>query len=637
MEFKKEEIEQSIPDRFEQMARLYPDRLAVTTKARSRGLTYEEVNKAANRIARALLDTCGERNEPVPILVEEDEGAIAAILGVLKAGKIYVPLDPSLSEQRIISILDDCQASCIITDSAQQPVARSLWGQHSKLISVDELDRRISGTDPGLAISPDKLAFILYTSGTTSVPKGVVQNHRNILHSIRAYTNDIHICPDDRLSLLFSLIFHGSVRGLFGALLNGASVHRFDPKRENLQELIAWLMAQEITIYHSTATLFRNFAPMLSGNEQFTKLRIVQLAAESVIPRDVELFKRFFPSSCIFTNRLGTTETGTYLRFQVDTNANLVGQSVPVGYPVDGMHVFLLNDAGKEVGCNEAGEIAVKSRYLSPGYWRKPNLTKANFVPDPNGGDERMYLTGDMGRMDTDGCFSHLGRKDFQVKIRGFQIDIGEVETILLNHPGIKEVAVMSLETQSGDTRLMAYCVSATKPGPNVSELRRFLQEKLPDYMIPSAFMLLDRMPLTPNGKIDRQALPAPNNVRPELDAPYFAPRTPLEEHLTEIWAEVLGLDRVGIHDNFFHLGGHSLAATRIVSQVIRNLQLELPLQSLFQLPTVAEMAAVIAEHQGKNLGREELERILTEIESISDEEAQRLLPGQGRREDAKE
>jgi amino acid adenylation domain-containing protein len=452
-----------------------------------------------------------------------------------KAGKIYVPLDLALPAQRILSILEDCQAHCVITDGAGQAVAHSLWDTSGKVICIDELDGRISGTNLDLAISPDELAFILYTSGTTGTPKGVVQNHRNILHAIRAYTNDIHISPDDRLTLLFSLSFHGSVRGLFGALLNGASAHRFDPKMESIQDLIAWLMAQEITIYHSTATLFRNLAPMLSGSEHFAQLRIVQLAAESVVYRDLELFKRFFPSSCIFANRLGTTETGTYLRFQVDANTPLTGQSVPVGYPVDGMHVFLLNDAGKKIGCNETGEIAVKSRYLSPGYWRNPKLTKAKFVLDPNGGDERTYLTGDIGRMDVDGCFFHLGRKDFQVKIRGFQVAVGEVEALLLNHSSIKEVAIVSPETRSGDTRLIAYFVAAKKPAPNSSELRRFLKEKLPDYMIPSAFILLDRMPLTPNGKIDRQALPALNNVRPELETPYVAPRTLAEERLTDI------------------------------------------------------------------------------------------------------
>jgi acyl carrier protein len=228
--------------------------------------------------------------------------------------------------------------------------------------------------------------------------------------------------------------------------------------------------------------------------------------------------------------------------------------------------------------------------------------------------------------MDVNGCFFHLGRKDFQVKIRGFQIDLGEVEALLLNHPSIKELAIVSSATQSGDTRLIAYFVAASEPAPNISELRGFLKEKLPDYMIPSAFVALERMPVTPNGKIDRQALPAYHNVRPELETPYVASRTVTEACLADIWAEVLGLDRVGIHDNFFHLGGHSLAATRVVSQVIKKFQLEVPLRSLFQSPTIAEMAELIALSEAKKLQETDLNRILTELESLSDEQAQQFV-----------
>src|SRR3990172_6913022 len=303
--------------------------------------------------------------------------------------------------------------------------------------------------------------------------------------------------------------------------------------------------------------------------------------------------------------------------------------TLPVGYAVEDKEVILLDDSGCELGFGQVGEIDIKSAYLSPGYWRKPELTLAKFLSDPKGGDQKIYLTGDLGRMAPDGCLFHLGRKDFQVKVRGYRVEVSEIEMALLEHAAIKEVAVASREVQSGDRRLVAYFVPTGQPAAGVREVRNFLKDRLPDYMIPSAFVMLRALPLTPNGKVDRLALPEPGKSRPELETPFVAPKTPVEEELARIWAEVLSLDQVGIHDNFFDLGGHSLAATRVVSQVIKKFQLEIPLQSLFQSPTVATMAAVIAKHQGKNLGDEELASILTELETLSDEEAERLLANQ--------
>jgi len=299
---------------------------------------------------------------------------------------------------------------------------------------------------------------------------------------------------------------------------------------------------------------------------------------------------------------------------------------VPVGYAVEDKEVILLDEGGCEVGVGQVGEIAVKSRYLAAGYWREPELTKARFLLDPNGGDQRIYLTGDLGRMEPDGCLFHLGRRDFQVKIRGYRVEVSEVEMALLEHAAVKEVAVASREVQSGDRRLVAYFVPTGQPAAGVRELRNFLKDRLPDYMIPSAFVMLRTLPLTPNGKVDRLALPEPEKSRPELGTPFVAPSTPVEEELSRIWAEVLSLDQVGIRDNFFDLGGHSLAAARVVSQVIKQFQLELPLQSLFQSPTVAEMAMIITENQAKKVGQEEMARMLAELEPLSDEQAEQLL-----------
>ena len=305
---------------------------------------------------------------------------------------------------------------------------------------------------------------------------------------------------------------------------------------------------------------------------------------------------------------------------------------MPVGYALEDKEILLLNDDGEEVGLNEVGEIVVRSEYLSLGYWNNPELTAKKFKPCPQDPHKRLYYTGDLGLMLPDGCLIHKGRKDFRVKIRGYGVDLIEVEKVMRRHHGVKEAVVVASKSKSDETRLIGYFTSSTQLVPSVNELRGFLQKTLADYMIPSVFVNIDKIPLTSNGKVDRKALPAADNSRPELDTPFVEPRTMIERELVSIWAEILSLREVGIHDSFFDLGGHSLAATRVVSQVIKNFQLELPLQSLFQSPTIAEMAAVIMEHRGKQLGDDELERILDELELMSDEEAKRLLNTEGGR-----
>jgi acyl carrier protein len=318
-----------------------------------------------------------------------------------------------------------------------------------------------------------------------------------------------------------------------------------------------------------------------------------------------------------------------FRKFFMDKETPITGGVVPVGYAVEDNEVLLLDEAGHAVGFNHIGEIAVKSRYIAPAYWRRPDLTTATFLPDPEGGNARTYRTGDLGLMLPDGCLLHLGRKDFQVKIRGHRIELAEVEMALLDRGDIKEAVVVAREDHPGDLRLVAYLVPVSHPAPTVSDLRCLLQAKLPDYMIPAAFVMLDALPLTPNGKVDRHALPAPGSARPSLASPFVVPRTPTEDRLAQIWAEVLSLERVGIHDNFLDLGGHSLLAMQIASRAHDTFHVEVPLQSLFEVATVADMAAVIAEHQMKTVGDAALASLLTEVEELSDDRAQRL-PGGG-------
>jgi len=627
IEFKKEEIEQSIPERFEKIARQYPGRVAV--KMGECALTYDQLNQAANRIARAILEYRGEGQEPVALLLGKDAALVTAILGALKTGTFYVPLDPSFPQARIAHMLQDSQAGLVVTNSKNLSLAREFAKDARQLLNIDELDSSLSADNPGLGISADGLACIIYTSGSTGQPKGVVQTHRNVLYSIRNRTNTFHICADDRVTFLSSVSFVGAVRDIFSSLLNGAALFPFDIREERLTNLADWLSQEKLTIYASVATVFRHFVTTWTGEEKFSELRVIYAGSEPVYKEDLELYKKHFSSSCVFIHGFGTTELSPAGLCFFNKDSQVHDSVLPAGYSVDDTEILLL-DGGKEVGFGQIGEIAIKSGYLSPGYWNRPDLTEAAFRLNPEGADKRIYLTGDLGRILPDGSLRHLGRKDFQVKIRGHRIEVSEIETALLTLKSVKEAVVVARDEGPTEKRLVAYIVTTEKPGPTVSTLRCALAEKLPDYMVPSTFVTLDALPLTPTGKVDRRELPVPAPTRPELNTFFVGPRTSVEKALSQIWAEVLSLKEVGVHDRFFDLGGHSLTATRVVSRVIKQFQTEVPLQVLFQSPTVADMAAVIAEHQAKKLGDHEIEAVLAELESLTDEEAKLLLAGAG-------
>jgi acyl-coenzyme A synthetase/AMP-(fatty) acid ligase/acyl carrier protein len=522
-------------------------------------------------------------------------------------------------------MLEDSQAALLVTNDKNLSRARALARNSLPLVNIDGADLGSVTTDPGLSISPDGLVYILYTSGSTGRPKGVLQNHRNVLHQIRIYTNTLRVCAHDRFALLGSSTGQ-AINTMLAALLNGAAAHPFNLKDEGFALLAGWLVKEKITVYSAVTTVFRNFAAALPEGEQFPELRLIYVGGEPIRKTDAELYKTRFSRDCLFVARLGISEAGTVRYYFVDKQTQIASDVVPLGYAVDDMELVLLDERRREIGCEQIGEIAIRSRHLALGYWRNPEATEAAFLGDPTGGDRRVYLTGDLGRMLPDGCLLHCGRKDFRVKVRGYNVEPMEIESALLDVDGIKEAVVVGHESTPGAQRLVAYVVPQRPNAPGAGALRRALAQRLPGYMIPSAFVTLEAIPRTANGKVDRRALPDPGNAKPELDTPYVAPRTPVEEQLAQIWAEVLSFDRIGTNDNFFDLGGHSIAATRVVSQVIKKFQLQIPLRSLFQSPTIASMAAVITECQAKKLDDNELNRILADVESLSEDEARRLF-----------
>jgi amino acid adenylation domain-containing protein len=618
-----EEIEQAASQRFEKIVRRFPDRLAL--KTRNCQLSYRQLNGAANRIARSVLAMHGEKSEPVALMFEQGVTAIVSMLAVLKTGKFYVPLDPAAPKSRCNAILADSTAGLLLTNTENFAIAEGAATNNCKVMNVDDLGEQLIADDPKISISPDALAYIVYTSGSTGEPKGVAQTHRCALYHVFEYGNSFRLSPNDRVSLIFPWTFNGGIHLVHSTLLNGAALFPFDVKADGLMGLARMLVEEKITIYHSTATTLREMLGLLTRDERFPSLRLVRFGGDSVTETDIQLYKDNFSDDCLLLNSLASTEAGAICRYFFDKETTIADGKVPAGYPAYGKKIVLLDEDRNEVGLDQIGEIAVKSRYLSAGYWRQPTLTAAKFITDRYDGDEKLYLTGDLGRMTPDGCLYHLGRKDFQVKIRGFRVDMSEVETALLRHDQVKEVAVVGRSDQPGNGRLVAYFVPADSKVVDVNMLRSFLSEKLPDYMIPASFVALENLPLTPNGKVNRRLLPDPGRARPDLGTPMTAPGNEVEKALVQIWTQVLAVDGIGIHDNFFALGGDSLSASRIVSAVLQRFQLDIPLKALMESPTVAKMAVVIIEHQGRYLGDDKLESILNELDLLSDEDASRL------------
>jgi amino acid adenylation domain-containing protein len=578
-EFPPEEIEQSLSDRFERQVDRFSDRIAVG--AGSIELTYAELDAWANRIASAILARRGETPEPIGLVLEQGPSAIAAILGSLKAGKIYVPLDPTYPRARLEHVLDWVGAGLVLTDS----LARSLLPDGGDVLVVDRLGSAVEDHRPCLHVSPDSLAYVFFTSGSTGEPKGVFDSHRNVLHNILRYTNALAIGPDDRLTLLQSCAFSGSVSSLFCALLNGASVYPFKVGEEGPTRLAELLRRRRLTMYHSVPAIYRSF---LIGQDRFPDLRVIRLEGDRASSVDVELYRRHFDPACVLANGLGTTETGLCRQFLID-RSTVVGEGIlPVGYPVTDMEVVLLDDADKPVESGERGEIAVRSRFLALGYWRRPDLTEAAFRPDPAGGPERIYRTGDLGRLRPDGCLEYLARKDFQPKVRGHFVDVADIESALIAEQGVRDAVVTTRENARAEPELTAYVVSTDGDTLDVGALRAALADSLPRHLIPIRFRQLDALPLNDAGKVDRRSLPAHDVVREPAGR---GPRDPFERQLVRIWEEVLEVGPIGVDESILDLGGDSLSAAVIVARMESETGWRVTPAELFEHSTIASLA----------------------------------------------
>ena len=588
-EFKQEEIEQAIAERFTRQAAMYPNRIAV--KSRNHEWTYQDLDRMVDSVARSIVGLVGAGEERIALLFEHDAPMIAGMLGALKAGKTYVPLDPHHPTERLRQIVEHSEATALLTNSKNLALAHELATDGVQLINIDGVD----APAPRIAlpaIRPDRLAYILYTSGSTGQPKGVMQNHRNVLHYIRVYTNNLHLNAGDRLTLLSSYCFDAAVMDIYGALLNGATLCPIDIREDGLAD--QRLIDEEITVYHSTPTVYRHFVNTLNGNPDFPRVRLIVLGGEEVKRTDVELYQKHFSDDCIFVNGLGPTEATVSLQNFIDKQTEGAGETVPVGFPVADTELLLLNEAGQP--SEIFGEIAIKSAHVALGYWRNAEATAAAFSANGNGPAIRIYRTGDMGRRLADGSIKFEGRKDFQIKIRGFRVELGEIESALAQHAHVRESVVVAKENGTGDKRLIAYVVPREQASIN-GELREFLKQKLPQYMVPNSFVVLDSLPLTASGKVDRRALPLPDdfgNRQDRQDGQRSTPQTHVEKLLATIWTDLLEVSGIGVNDNFFEVGGHSLLAVRLFAQIEKRFGKRLPLATLFQAPTIAQLATIL-------------------------------------------
>ena len=579
----------SIPARFRDSVRRHADRLAV--RAQGRELSYAELETEANGIARAILDARGSREEPIAVLMDKTVRLVATFLGVLAAGKAVVPLNPSYPAPLLARICATSGATMLVTDTAQRPLASALDLADVTLFDVDTEGPRPTPVAPAVEVLPTTLATILYTSGSTGEPKGVAQDHRGTLHNAVNLIAQPRITGEDRLALVMAAGTVGTMRDMLAALLTGASIHLFDLRAGGVPALADWLREERVTYLNLVVTLFRHLVAAVPPGATFPAIRVMRSGSEPLTPTDLEAFRRHFPPHCVLFGGFSTTETGTATRLLIRADAPVTDDRLSAGYPADDVEVLVLDEAGCPVAPGVVGEIAIRSRYLALGYWRRPELTARVFRPDPDGGDARIYLTGDLGRVRADGCLEVVGRRDARVKIHGANVDPTDVELNLYELPGVRQVAVVLRERTPGDPRLVAYVAVGDGPAPTAAAMRRHLRARLPDHMIPAAFVTLPALPPSLSGKVDRRALPEPDWSR---SVPFVAPRSPLEQLLADMWGEILQTSPVGVDDGFVELGGDSLLALGLVAAIRDRLQLDVAPAVLLEAGTVAEMAVAV-------------------------------------------
>jgi len=546
-------------------------------------LTFAQINSRANQLAHHLLSLGTHRETTIGVVLERGPASLVALLAVFKAGGCYLPLDPLYPPERIAFMCADAGASLIITEGSV-----SLPETAARIINLDADAEQIaqqSTENPTVAVLPQQLAYVIYTSGSTGRPKGVAIEHRQLLHTLSAAQEILQLTPEDCLPCIASFSFDISLLELLAAPLAGGRCLLVSTGKALESEVMKRVLS-EATVLHAVPGVMRRFVKF--ARDEYPQLKQLLVGGEAVAPELIAEMEEVFPRATVRVLYGPTEATIICASYEVNRSARVRGQMV--GKPLRNVVLRVLDERGRLVPVGVEGEICVGGEGIARGYLNRPEQTGERFVADEYStcAGARIYRTGDRGRYLADGNIVFTGRIDEQVKVRGFRIEPGEIESALAEHEGVKEAIIVAREE-----RLVAYIVASHEHGPGINELRSHLKSRLPDYMIPSAFVYLDTLPLTSHGKIDRRALPAPDAERPALAEVFFAPRTGVEEMLASIWSDVLGV-RVGVNDNFFELGGHSLLATQVMSRVREAFGIEIALRRLFEQPTIGELAETI-------------------------------------------
>jgi amino acid adenylation domain-containing protein len=579
---------------FERRARLDPTAQAVRFEGRS--LTYGELNRLANQLARRLRRLGVGRDVLVAVAMERSLELVVGLLAVLKAGGAYVPLDPGYPQARLEYMLQDAEPPVVLT---QRHVLERLPAVKGEALCLEELADALAeepADDLDIAVNGEDRAYVIHTSGSTGEPKGVMNRHAGIRNRLLWMQDRYGLGPGDRVLQKTPFSFDVSVWEFFWPLMTGATLVVARPGgHRDSGYLLETIRAESVTTLHFVPSMLQVFLQE-PGVEECASLRRVFCSGEA-LPRELqERFAARCPAE--LHNLYGPTEAAvdvTHWECRRDGDP----RPVPIGEPIANTQVYVLDRYLQPVPAGVPGELHIGGRNLARGYLNRPELTAERFVPNPFEADPaaRMYKTGDLVRHRADGMVEYLGRIDHQVKVRGFRIELGEIEAVLCRHDRVREAVVVAREQATGDVRLVAYLTADGEPA--AADLAAHLRERLPEYMVPAVFAVLPALPLTPNGKVDRAALPEPDPGRPELATPFVAPRDGLEHSLAEMWRDLLGVERVGAHDNFFDLGGHSLRMSELRARLATTLGLEVSMVELFQNPTVGSLAAYLDRPSG--------------------------------------
>ncbi|MEO0683455.1 MAG: amino acid adenylation domain-containing protein, partial [Cyanobacteria bacterium J06649_11] len=610
---------------FEMQAIRSPDAVAVAYAEQQ--LTYRQLNHRANQLSHYLRQLGVQSETLVGIYLEQSIDAVVGLLGVLKAGGVYLPLDPTYPQERLDSVLEDSETPVIVT---QQSLYEKLPPSDAKLVCIDlELENisQQNTENPRTDIDSNNLAYVIYTSGSTGRPKGVAVTHQGISRLV-LNTNYIQITSDEHIAQVSNISFDAATFEIWGALLNGAKLCGISKDiLLSPQKFISELLQKRISVLFLTTALFNQIAREVP--EAFNSLRYLLFGGEAVDPKWVNAVLRAGPPQNLL-HVYGPTENTTFSSWYLVKSVSENAKTIPIGKPIANTQAYVLDRQRNPVPIGVPGELYLGGDGLAREYLKRPEITQSVFIDLPNWPKEetdvssnstiRLYKTGDIVRYLPDGNLVFLRRADYQVKIRGFRIELEEVRSAIRRHPDVQDVVVIDREDVPGDKRLVAYLVCDC----SVIRLREFLIEKLPGYMIPAAFVKMDALPLTLNGKVDRRVLPIPERTRPDLETAFIPPQTEVEAKLVEIWAKVLDLDCISTQDNFFDLGGHSLLATQILLEVGKTFEVDLPVSILLDLPTVASLAKKIEHLPIQEVG---VQKLISSFPTITANVADRYEP----------